>query len=66
MVDDELKVWLIEVNSSPSMDTNNCSVLSRIVKSVLHDLAKVVVDCRKNKNADKGQFIAVHKAKNEI
>lgn len=66
MVDEDLKVWLIEVNSSPSMDTNSQPVLQRLVKNVLNDLAKVVIDCRKNKNADKGGFILCHKGKNEI
>lgn len=66
MVDDQLKVWLIEVNSSPSMDYKNQPVLGRLVKSVLNDLAKVVIDCRKNKNANKGGFISVHKGKHEV
>ena len=66
MVDEDLRVWLLEVNSSPSMDTNSQPVLQRLVKNVLHDLAKVVVDCRKNKSSDKGGFILCHKGKNEI
>ena len=66
MVDEDLRVWLIEVNSSPSMDTNSNPVLSRLVKSVLSDLAKVVIDSRKNKNADKGDFVSVCKGKYEI
>lgn len=66
MVDEELRVWLIEVNSSPSMDTKNQPVLQHLVKSVLHDLAKVVIDGRKNKNADKGGFEIAYKAKNEV
>ena len=44
MVDDEFKVWLIEVNSSPSMESKNQPVLKNLVKSVLRDLAKVVID----------------------
>jgi hypothetical protein len=66
MVDEQLKVWLIEVNSSPSMETKTQPVLSSIVKSVLRDLAKVVIDCRKNKGAEKGDFIVVHKGKTEV
>jgi len=61
-----MKVWLIEVNSSPSMDCKKDSKLSSLVKSVLHDLAKIVIDYAKNKNADKGGFVIAHKAKYEI
>ena len=66
MVDENLKVWLLEVNSSPSMETKNQPVLSRLVKSVLTDLAKVVIDYPKHKKTDTGGFILVHKAKSEI
>lgn len=66
MVDENLKVWLIEVNSSPSMDTKGQPVLQKLVKSVLHDLAKVVIDLHKDKNADIGGFQVVHKQKHEI
>jgi len=66
MVDEDLKVWLIEVNSSPSMDTKSQPVLQRLCKSVLHDLAKIVVDLKKDKKADKGDFEIVHRAKFEV
>jgi hypothetical protein len=66
MVDENLKVWLIEVNSSPSMDTKGQPVLQKLVKSVLNDLAKVVIDLRKDKTADIGGFQIVHKQKHEI
>ena len=48
------------------MDTNSNPVLSRMVKGVLSDLAKVVIDTRKNKIADIGEFIHVHKGRHEI
>ena len=66
MVDEDMKVWLIEVNSSPSMDTKNQPVLQHLCKSVLHDLAKIVVDYKKDKKSDKGGFESVHKAKFEV
>lgn len=66
MVDENLRVWLIEVNSSPSMNTKNQPVLQHLCKSVLHDLAKIVIDMKKNKNCDKGGFEIVHRAKNEV
>lgn len=66
MVDENLRVWLIEVNSSPSMDSHNQPILKELCKNVLHDLAKIVVDLKKNKNADKGDFEIVTRAKYEI
>ena len=66
MVDENLRVWLIEINSSPSMETKNQPVLQHLCKSVLHDLAKIVVDLKKDKKADKGGFEIVHKAKFEV
>ena len=48
------------------MDYKNQPVLARLVKSVLNDLAKVVIDCRKNKSSNKGGFITVHKGKHEV
>jgi len=66
IVDEELRVWLIEVNSSPSMDTKDQPVLQRLVKSVLNDLAKVVIDYPKNKKANTGGFEVAYRAKNEV
>ena len=66
MVDENLRVWLIEVNSSPSMDSHNQPILKNLCKSVLHDLAKIVIDLKKNKNADKGGFEIVVRKLNEI
>ena len=66
MVDEELKVWLIEVNSSPSMSCKGQPVLQQLVKGVLTDLAKIVVDHPKNRSADTGGFRAVYKGKSEI
>jgi tubulin monoglycylase TTLL3/8 len=43
MIDDEFNMWLIEVNSSPAMDYST-DVTERLVKLVLEDTVKVVVD----------------------
>ncbi|MFN9909144.1 MAG: hypothetical protein ACK56F_23995 [bacterium] len=43
MVDDNFNCWLIEVNSSPAMDYST-KVTTRLVKQVLKDTAKVIVD----------------------
>ena len=43
MVDDEFTTWLIEINSSPAMDYST-AVTERLVKGVLEDTIKVVVD----------------------
>ena len=43
MIDEEFNVWLIEVNSSPAMDYST-EVTERLVKMVLEDSIKVVVD----------------------
>lgn len=62
MVDEDLKVWLIEVNASPSMDCKGQPVLKELIDSVLTDLAKVVVD-NHSKRGDTGGFELVHGAK---
>ena len=66
MVDDQLKVWLIEVNSSPSMESKGQLVLKNLVKSILTDLVTVVVDYYNSRNTDNGGFTIVHKTKNEV
>ena len=43
MVDDDFNSWLIEVNSSPAMDYST-HVTERLVKMVLEDTIKVVVN----------------------
>lgn len=79
MVDEDLKVWLIEVNSSPSMDHSTVSyntlspclqhVTERLVKMVLSDLPKVIVDypkAKKKKKCDTGGFILLQKGKMQV
>ena len=43
MVDDNYNVWLIEVNSSPTMEYST-KITKKLVKSVMKDTAKVLVD----------------------
>ena len=43
MIDDDFNCWLIEVNSSPAMDYST-DVTERLVKMVLEDTVKVVID----------------------
>ena len=49
MLDDEYNPWLIEVNSSPSLDYST-EVTTRLVKMVLSDIIKVVIDYDKAKD----------------
>lgn len=67
MVDDDFNCWLIEVNSSPAMDYST-DVTERLVKMVLEDTVKVVIDHaqappKKQKKVDTGGFECVYKAK---
>ena len=43
MVDTNYNVWLIEINQSPAMDYST-PIAEKLVKSVLPDTIKVVVD----------------------
>ena len=52
MVDEDLNMWLIEVNSSPAMDYST-SVTERLVKIVLEDSIKVIVDYASAKKKSK-------------
>lgn len=60
MIDDNYNAWLIEVNSSPTMEYST-KITKKLVKSVLKDTAKVIVDWKdaprkKKKKIDTGHF----------
>jgi len=71
MIDDDLRVWLIEINSSPDMEYST-PVTKRLVKTVSDDIIKVVVDYnlnpskKKKKEIDTGLFTCIHKSKRTI
>ena len=65
MVDDDFNMWLIEVNSSPAMDYST-AVTEKLVKLVLEDTIKVVVDhanAKKKSQVDTGAWECIYKAK---
>jgi len=43
MIDDELKPWLIEVNSSPTMEFST-GVTKKLAQNVMESIAKVISD----------------------
>jgi len=51
MVDTNLNVWLIEVNSSPSME-HSTHVTEKLVKSILAQVPHLVYDCENGKKFD--------------
>jgi len=66
MIDDDLNCWLIEVNSSPAMDYST-AVTERLVKLVLEDTVKVVVDyanasVKKKQKIDTGLYECIYRA----
>ena len=68
MLDEEFHPWLIEVNSSPSMDYST-AVTERLVKMVLEDTVKVVIDYnkaseRRKPDVDTGMWERIYKRKN--
>ena len=72
MVDEDFNCWLIEINSSPAMDYST-HVTERLVKMVLEDTIKVVVDYagapekkKKRGEVDTGLFEMVYKAKRMV
>ena len=71
MVDENLDVWLIEVNSSPAMDYST-DITERLVTRVLPDCVKVLADYeysgkkKKPKNIDLGGWELLYRAKKPI
>jgi tubulin monoglycylase TTLL3/8 len=61
MIDENLNPWLIEVNSSPAMDYST-PITRKLVKMVMEDIVKVVVDFHRKKNKSKnvGQFKLIY------
>lgn len=60
MIDDQFKPWLIEVNSSPTME-HSTSITQNLVTNVLDDIVKVTMDYNfakkaQKKNTDTGGF----------
>jgi tubulin monoglycylase TTLL3/8 len=67
MLDCSFNTWLLEVNSSPAMDYST-PITTRLVKLVLEDTIKVVVDYaeapkKQRKNIDTGMWTLVYQAK---
>lgn len=66
MVDADLNPWLIEVNSSPAMDYST-QVTKRLVKMVLEDTIKVMVDSTKKKaKSGTGLFKCIYKGEQQV
>jgi len=67
MIDENCNPWLIEINSSPTMEYST-TVTSKLVKMVAEDCIKVVVDYGKSKVQDRknistGCFTRIHPKK---
>ena len=70
MIDENLNPWLIEVNSSPAMDYST-PITKRLVKEVLEDCVKVLVDygyasSKKKPTTETGKFTLIYKAKRKV
>jgi len=66
MVDEDLRVWLIEINSSPSMQKST-STTDRLVDLVLMNLPKVILDYPNSyKKCNTGGFELIYRAPTEV
>ncbi|VEN43993.1 unnamed protein product [Callosobruchus maculatus] len=60
MLSEDFRPWLIEVNCSPDLSFST-TVTSRLCPQCMEDIIKVVVDRRKDPNADTGLFDLIYK-----
>ncbi|XP_060518271.1 tubulin glycylase 3A-like isoform X2 [Cylas formicarius] len=60
MVSEDFRPWLLEINCSPDLSYST-SVTSRLCAQCMEDIVKVVVDRRRDPNADTGSFELVYK-----
>ena len=70
MLDSNCNPWLIEVNSSPAMDYST-AVTTELVKQVLDDTTKVIVDWhyaskKRKPKIDTGHWKCIHKVKRQV
>ena len=70
MIDADFNCWLIEVNSSPELGYTT-PVTEKLVKLLLEDIVKVVIDydkanIRKKSNVDTGLWKCIYKAKQPV
>lgn len=67
MIDEDLNPWLIEVNSSPAMDYST-PITRKLVKAVMEDIAKIIVDLRRKKSKTKsaGEFKLIYSGEKEF
>jgi len=60
ILDENMRPWCIEVNSSPSMDTSTPAT-AKVVGSALSDMLKLVVDRKRDKKAEIGSWELAYK-----
>ncbi|CAH1396287.1 unnamed protein product [Nezara viridula] len=65
MITPDYDVWLIEINTHPSMKYST-SVTSRMCKEVLQDTLKVGLDRRSNPHADTGKFTEIYRQQSHM
>jgi tubulin monoglycylase TTLL3/8 len=66
MIDDEFNPWLIEINSSPTMEYST-KITTNLVQKVMEDTVKLVIDNRKTKkNPDTGGFTLIFNGKSDV
>ena len=66
MIDENLNVFLIEVNSSPAMDYST-KITEKLVKEMSDDLMKVILDYNNKNNVNVvGKFKKIFTGKTEI
>ncbi|KAF5269168.1 hypothetical protein FQR65_LT02468 [Abscondita terminalis] len=57
---EDFKPWLLEINSSPDLSPST-NITKRMCPQCLQDMIKVLIDKRRNSNADTGLFDLVYK-----
>nr|XP_014273460.1 uncharacterized protein LOC106679052 isoform X3 [Halyomorpha halys] len=65
MITPDYDVWLIEINTHPSMKYST-SVTTRMCKEVLQDTLKVGLDRRANPHADTGKFSEIYRQQHHM